>query len=314
MTQKPLLSICCVTYNQEKYIAQAIESFLMQKTSFPLEILVSDDASTDSTAQIVQNYANANPDRLKAILHSKNMGPGENFVDNLCLAQGKYIALCEGDDYWTDPLKLQKQVDYLEQHPDYSLCFHPIEYFWEDHSQISNTYPNRSTHPFVFQQPTTSLTELAQGNFIQTNSVVYRWRFKSPQEIQQNYPGNIVPGDWLLHLLHAEKGPIGFIDEVMGRYRKHNEGRWYSTNDTDVNFWLKNGLNHIDFFNILDKRHQHTLRPYYEMAMVSVCVNTLKAILKSGRGDLLQKYKSLYPEYYHLTYSLLFESTEAGQG
>ncbi len=114
--KEPLVSICCITYNHEDFIRDAIEGFLMQKTSFPIEIIIHDDASTDNTANIIEEYANKYPDLFVTILQSENQwskGGGSIYARFVYpRARGKYIALCEGDDYWTDPLKLQKQVDF----------------------------------------------------------------------------------------------------------------------------------------------------------------------------------------------------------
>ncbi len=125
----PLVSICCITYNHESYIRDAIEGFLMQKTTFPFEIIIHDDASTDDTAKIIQEYANQYPELFVTILQkenqwSKGIRPSPTYV--WPRARGKYIALCEGDDYWTDPYKLQKQVDFMKENPDCSLCFHNV--------------------------------------------------------------------------------------------------------------------------------------------------------------------------------------------
>ncbi|HHX69808.1 MAG TPA: glycosyltransferase [Gallicola sp.] len=122
---EPLVSVCCITYNHEDYIRDAIEGFLIQKTSFPIEIIIHDDASTDNTAQIIKEYEDKYPDLFVTILQSENQwskGGGSIYARFVYpRARGKYIALCEGDDYWTDPLKLQKQVDFLEDNSDYGL-------------------------------------------------------------------------------------------------------------------------------------------------------------------------------------------------
>ncbi len=123
--ETPLVSICCIAYNQEKYIRETLDGFLKQKTSFPFEVLIHDDASTDRTADIIREYAAKYPGIIKPICqtenqHSKGIPVGITF--NYPRAQGKYIALCEGDDFWTDPLKLQKQFDFMEAHPEYALC------------------------------------------------------------------------------------------------------------------------------------------------------------------------------------------------
>lgn len=139
---EPLVSICCITYNHEVFIRDAIEGFLIQNTSFPFEIIIHDDASTDNTANIIEEYANKYPDLFVTILQSENQwskGGGSIYARFVYpRARGKYIALCEGDDYWTDPLKLQKQVEFLEENTDCSLCFHASK-------SIRNNDPNDYT-------------------------------------------------------------------------------------------------------------------------------------------------------------------------
>jgi len=128
-TGDPLVSVCCITYNHEKFICDAIEGFLMQKTDFPFEIIIHDDASTDGTADIIRKYEEQYPGIIKTICQTENQysqgkKPMAEFV--FPKARGKFIALCEGDDYWTDPLKLQKQVDFLENNPEYVVCYHDV--------------------------------------------------------------------------------------------------------------------------------------------------------------------------------------------
>ena len=122
----PLVSISCTTYNHELYIEDALEGFLFQETNFPFEILIHDDASTDRTADIIREYEARYPTLIKPIYQTENQYSRGNKpgLINLKRAKGEYVALCEGDDYWTDPLKLQIQVDFLEKHPDYVITFH----------------------------------------------------------------------------------------------------------------------------------------------------------------------------------------------
>ncbi|HAX96890.1 MAG TPA: glycosyl transferase family 2, partial [Prolixibacteraceae bacterium] len=134
-SEQPLVSICCITYNQEKFIRDAIEGFLMQKTKFPIEVIIHDDASTDKTTDIIREYQSAHPDLIRAIYQSENQfskGLDQALKHVYGGARGKYIALCEGDDYWTDPLKLQKQVDFMEAHPECTICFHQTLAKYED--------------------------------------------------------------------------------------------------------------------------------------------------------------------------------------
>ncbi|MFB6340658.1 glycosyltransferase [Saccharicrinis sp. FJH62] len=135
---KPLVTIACATYNQEKYIAQAIEGFLIQRTTFDVEILIHDDASTDNTPNIIREYQKRD-ERIKVIFQNENQySQGiKPFVDILSQqAKGKYIAICEGDDYWTDPLKLQKQVDFLETHPEYGMVHTDHEIYSEHQNEF----------------------------------------------------------------------------------------------------------------------------------------------------------------------------------
>ena len=124
--ETPLVSICCITYNHEDYITDAIESFLMQKTNFDFEIIIHDDASTDKTAEIVREYEKQYPGIIKPIYQTENQYSRGIKVEMFCFVKtkGKYIAFCEGDDYWIDENKLQKQVDFMETHSEYSLCTH----------------------------------------------------------------------------------------------------------------------------------------------------------------------------------------------
>src|SRR5690554_6611920 len=124
---EPLVSICSITYNHGPYIRQCLDGFLMQKTTFPVEILIHDDASTDGTEEIIREYKVKYPHIIKPLYEVENQwikGRRGSAVFNFPRAQGKYIALCEGDDYWTDPFKLQKQVEFLEENLDYSACTH----------------------------------------------------------------------------------------------------------------------------------------------------------------------------------------------
>lgn len=130
--KEPLVSIVCITYNHEPYLRQALDSFLMQKTSFAYEIVLAEDCSTDGTREICMEYAAMYPDIIHYIWSENNVGAVENEARAIRAAKGKYIALCEGDDYWTDPKKLQKQVDFLESHPEYSVTFHRYKIHYEE--------------------------------------------------------------------------------------------------------------------------------------------------------------------------------------
>ena len=128
----PLVSIVCITYNHEPYLRQALDSFLMQKTLFAYEIVLAEDCSSDGTRKICEEYAVKYPDIIHYIWSDNNVGAVENEARAIRAAKGKYIALCEGDDYWTDVKKLQKQVSFMESHPEYSVTFHRYKIHYED--------------------------------------------------------------------------------------------------------------------------------------------------------------------------------------
>lgn len=138
-----IVSIVCITYNHEPYLHDALEGFLMQKTTFPFEIILAEDCSTDGTRSICEVYAEKYPDTIRYIWSENNVGAVENEARALRSAKGKYIALCEGDDYWTDPLKLQKQVDFMEAHPEYSVTFHRYKIHYEDADVWKDDYAEK---------------------------------------------------------------------------------------------------------------------------------------------------------------------------
>ena len=118
------LSVLMLAYNQEAFIREALESVLAQQTTFDFEIVIGEDCSTDTTRSIIQSYQAAHPGKIRGLYRAENVGMIENFIQGYRACQGEYIAMLEGDDYWVDPCKLQKQVDFLESHPDFSICFH----------------------------------------------------------------------------------------------------------------------------------------------------------------------------------------------
>ena len=137
-----LVSICCMAYNHEKFIRQCLDGFVMQKTTFAFEILVHEDASTDNTASIVSEYESKFPHLFRCVYQTENQFKKQNTLVNILfkMAKGKYIALCEGDDYWTDPLKLQKQVDFLEANEDYTICFHDVYALYPDGKMVEDSF------------------------------------------------------------------------------------------------------------------------------------------------------------------------------
>lgn len=224
----PKVSVVSVTYNHGAYIRDALDGFVAQKADFPVEVIVADDASTDATPAIIQEYAERYPDLIRPILRPENIGIHANFAQTMSAARGEYLALCEGDDYWTDPMKLHKQVAYLDRHPETSVCFHPVRMIHED-----DTPP--SEYPPIHLRRNLTLEGLLAENFIQTNSVMYR------RQHDYDLPPDIMPIDWYLHVRHAVNGNIAMLPDTMGVYRRHAQGIWYDADRDRQQFWESRG-------------------------------------------------------------------------
>lgn len=212
MSHTPLVSICCITYNHEKFIKDCIEGFLMQKTDFDFEILIHDDSSTDDTQEIIKTYVKKDPS-IKAILQSENKySRGINpFIEYLVPeAKGKYIAICEGDDYWTDPLKLQKQVDFLEANPDYIMCFTNVN----DVDEIGNIIKKKK---LSYKKDTFEHIDMP----LLAPTLTRVMRNKHLSELK--WP-NVKGGDNFLLTYHSRFGKTKFMDIVTAHYRRHGGG------------------------------------------------------------------------------------------
>lgn len=290
---KPLLTVCVITYNHAKYIRQAIDSILAQKVSFDWEIVIADDYSTDGTRDILREYQNKYPDLITLILQKKNLGPESNWLDLIDYPKTKYVLYAEADDYFVDENKLQKQIDFLEAHKEFALVFHPVEVVNESGKKRADTYPSLEQR---HGKNTLELKDLLKSNFIQTNSVMYRWRFVK-ESVKQVYPRGIAPGDWFLHLLHADKGKIGFIDEPMSAYRRHAGGLW-SDSEKDIDKIIrKYGVAWLGFY-VQALRMFCKDKESRELTKGSIITmfNRIVAVDKKYGEELLLQAIAAYPE------------------
>jgi glycosyltransferase involved in cell wall biosynthesis len=211
------VSVCMMTYNHERYIAQAVESALSQQTTFPIEIVIGEDCSTDRTQEILRGLAEQHPKTIRLHLAERNMGVNPNFLKTIARCSGQYVAMLEGDDYWTSADKLQRQVDALDAHPEWAMCFHPCACLYEDEMQGIPIYP------LGWTKPVATIDDLFLANFMPTSGVLFRNR------LFPEFPGwfsKLLIGDWALHILNAAHGNIGFIPEIMSAYRVHRAGVW----------------------------------------------------------------------------------------
>lgn len=212
----PKVSVFMMAYNHAPYIAQALESVLAQETDFSVELVVGEDNSSDGTRAIVAEYAQRYPTRIRALLHETNIGAHRNQIAVFAACTGEYMAMIEGDDYWTDPLKLQKQVNFLDKNPDYALCFHNV------------LVVSKATEGILYNPPTqlatTTALNLAVRNYIATVSCVLRRSFATMPDWFERAPA----GDYSLHMMHARYGKIGYLPDVMAVYREHEQSSWQS--------------------------------------------------------------------------------------
>jgi glycosyltransferase involved in cell wall biosynthesis len=241
------VSVLMITYNHESYISQAIESVLAQETDFQYELVIGEDCSKDNTRAIIANYQKAHPQIIKLLPSESNLGTHRNFLRTYKACQGKYIALLEGDDYWSAPDKLQKQVDFLDAHSDFTICFHNVLMSFEDDPQ-----KNRDARPSS-QKEISTIEDVFKGKFIPTCSVMFQ------NGLFSDFPDwvySLTMTDWLLDVLNARYGSIKYINEVMGVYRVHSGGVWSSIGEiehlkadiqflTNINEYLNFEFDHI---------------------------------------------------------------------
>ncbi|NLI22491.1 MAG: glycosyltransferase [Clostridiales bacterium] len=217
-----LVSVCCVAYNHAPYIDRAVEGFLAQRTRFAYEVILHDDASTDGTAEAIRRWAALRPDLIRPILQTENQHSRGISVMELALAQarGRYIALCEGDDCWTSPDKLEKQVQYLQAHPDCSLCLHAADIIDPAGKPAGVIRPYRRSR-------VVDVGDLirAGGGFAATSSYVYPLALRRGglPAFCHSLPG---VGDSTLHLYLATQGHLYYLDERLSCYRRGHAGSW----------------------------------------------------------------------------------------
>lgn len=290
------LTVVILCYNHERFLSRALESVLGQKTSFEYRIIVADDASTDSSREIIRRYAERYPKCILPLLRERNLGSMENFRQTLAEVRSEYVIINDGDDWFSDTNKLQRQVEYLDAHPECSLCFHPVRIVREGIDGEELFPPRRDWKSQSFEQ-------LLNRNFMQTNSVMYRRAFNDGC-LMQHLPGEILPGDYFLHLLHAERGKIGFLQEVMSVYLRHSGSVWEG-DATTAEWFLRCAEKHIRFYKELESRYGVNMYRHIQFMQkhLQLARQGKAAILQKIRWYILSKitrkatrrlYKSLY--------------------
>ncbi len=246
---RPLVSIACITYNHEAYIVQAIDGFLQQNTTFPFEIWIHDDASTDSTVDIIKGYQEKYPQIIKLICQEKNQySQGRRpstFLFPNCI--GEYIAICEGDDYWIDADKLSKQLVLFEQYPDCEMCFHLAK-------QITPNGDEVVIGQYRQQSGVVNIEDILMKSYgqIATASTVIKRRVLD--DLQPFLLGNsLTVGDVYLHFFSSMKGGAIFCNEVMSVYRVMVEGSWSASFFSGGDVKFKHFENRINSYQQLNE-------------------------------------------------------------
>lgn len=251
----PLISICCFAYNHEKYICEAIESFLMQKINVKYEILIHDDASTDNTSNIIRGYEQKYPDIIKVVYQKENLFSQGKNIHKVILdrVKGKYVAFCEGDDYWTDPYKLQKQLEFMELNEAYSLCGHTTKIKDNRNNFVLGYYGDSGESREI------AFRELMRGHAFHFSSMFFRanlWQMND-----QSFIKNAFVGDYAFCLWLGTLGRIYCINEEMSVYRKYVEHSWTSINTNTLQNQIDIHLNLIkmfkDFNSFTNEKYKH---------------------------------------------------------
>jgi hypothetical protein len=243
------LSVAMITYNHERFIAQAIESVLAQKVNFDYELVIGEDCSTDGTRAVILDFHRRYPSRIVPLLRERNLGGPRNFLGTLAACRGKYLALLEGDDYWICTEKLQRQVDFLEANPAWAICCTRAQVKNEAltdpgkfRAQTGTVFPSRPDSPRTSQEElsgllpvtpraagTYTVNDLLMENFIPTCTVMYRWN--SPIRLPSSF-AKLTLGDTTLHVMVVGQNKIELLDDCTAAYRIHPGGSWSARDRT----------------------------------------------------------------------------------
>ena len=274
MSQDPILTIRCLVYNHEPFLRQCLDGFVMQQTNFPFEAIVHDDASTDGSAAIIREYAEKYPDIIKPIYetenqYSKHDGSIGRIMDAAIHPNSKYIAFCEGDDYWTDPHKLQLQVDFLERHPDYVICSHDVIYYHEDthkFSELSVWGSSLSDGREGEEIVEYTLKSFFECYWTRPLSCVYR---RGSYRDELSGKGYSIIKDYNFYYYVLKHGRGALMKRIMAVYREHSGGVWSRFSQSER---LRQGAK--DAFEIyriegdsraLSRTHEYTLKLLWEL-------------------------------------------------
>lgn len=294
MKDEITVSISCTTYNHSKYIRECLDGFLMQQCNFKFEVLIHDDASTDGTIEIIKEYQEKYPELIKPYIQRENQWSkgvrGMNAKYNFSRAKGKYIALCEGDDYWIDPLKLQKQVDFLVNNKDYAGIFHN-SYIVNNDSDYEYINGSKKVH-YNIRNKAYSKLEISNDWIIPTNSIVFE------KSILENYKfhNDIIFSDILLFLNIVNNGKVYGMEDLMSCYRRHNGGVSFEYSLDLRKKLIKQSFKLQELFNL--KLNKRIAKEYWNLSIYYLkkkqILKFLYYQLKSLKIDIKESFKSSF--------------------
>lgn len=290
----PILTVYCLAYNHGKYIRKTLEGFVNQKTEYKYKVVVHDDASTDDTAQIIKEYADKFPDIIFPIFQTVNQySQGISIMQNFILPrlEGKYIAICEGDDFWCDENKLQIQIEYMENNPDCALCVHNTEFINEDGTDKGRLF-NRFMTDRDFS--TDEIIKACGGGLFHLSSLVYRLEYR------KSYPRSFAikgVGDYPIGIYLSTKGRVHYIAKVMSKYRFMANGSWSKR----VNSSKKSKKAHlermIEGINSIDEATEYKYHKSFVFAKRKFWFNSLNKYKKIIYAIFNSDYRRLLKEY-----------------
>ena len=285
---KPLVSILMISYKHEAYIAQAIEGVLMQEVDFQIELVIGEDCSPDGTREVCETYANKYPDKINLLPSENNLGMTANYYRTMCACTGKYIAVCDGDDYWTDPLKLKKQVDYFEQHPKCGLVYSDVDVVSMEGEPIADEGIERRRK--MYKQGDIFFS-LLKNNFINTVTVMFRSDLLIPEESDaEKYWFTYDYWRWLIMAMRSE---VGYLDSRTACYRIHPGG---ITNAVGVIRNRKRAYHVLhDIIVNFDKYYQGAIPDTEKMFLFRKMMSLIYR--KEGTTDMKLEVLKLLPKY-----------------
>lgn len=284
-----MVSVICLAYNHEKYIRETLEGFVSQKTNFPFEVIIHDDASKDKTADIIREYEKKYPDIIKPVYQIQNQySQGTNIYKEFVLPQmsGKYVAFCEGDDYWSDPYKLQKQVDVMEENPDCSLGVHKVAEIYADGTANGTVFPSVPVKPGKM----TSREFFMIGRVYSFHTSSYFFRMEHFRQFVMNPPEftkKCDVGDEVYMLYYGHLGNIYYHEEAMSCYRRGVAGSWSVQNLTNFSKQISHGNHMVETLKSFD---EFTDMQYHDICVQRIARQlAITTVLEKNAGRLLKK-------------------------